>query len=82
MGPSMTTESGKTALGAVAATIQAMRAAGIGDDSKGMVVRRVDGASAVASYKGRLYLLTDSTGNLDYAHLNRKSVRATELVGF
>ncbi len=45
-----------------------------------MVVRRVDHGNAVAYFHGKTYLLSDSTGSLDYADLNRPSVRVTEIV--
>jgi hypothetical protein len=64
------------------ATYRQMVAAGIGDTSKKACVRRIDNASAVAVYKEKVYVLTDTSGSLDYDDLNRSTVRATELVGF
>jgi hypothetical protein len=59
-----------------------MRLAGIEVPPDKMVCRRVDRASALAVYHGRLYLLRDTTGTLDYADMDRPTVKATEIVGW
>jgi hypothetical protein len=53
-------------------------------DPTSMIARRIDDRSAVAVYRGRVYLLYVTTGTLNYSDFGTKGDRArsTELVGF